>query len=90
MADKQISELHAKYYGKKDKKQVVAKDTKPVVQKTVITKTKTVKAKRKFKIRSNGVLRIGGNHIVDKFGFKALQEVTIENPTAGTIIIKAK
>jgi len=90
MADKQISELHAKFYGKKEKKQVETKETKPVVQKVVATKVKTVKAERKFKIRSNGVLRIGGNHIVDKFGFKALQEVTIENPVAGTIIIKAK
>lgn len=88
MSDKQISELHAKFYGKKEKKQAVVKEAKPVVQKVV--KTKTAKAERSFKIRSNGVLRIGGNHIVDTFGFKALQEVTIENPTAGTIIIKAK
>ncbi len=75
-------------------------DPKVEVEKKVkVTKTlkvkseKVVKAAKKvrvFRVRKNGILRIGGNHIVDRFGFKKLQEFTIENPKPGEIIIKGK
>lgn len=64
---------------------------KPKDKVKVIKKVKAVEKKvRVCRIRKNGVLRIGGNHIVDRFGFKKLQEFTIENPKPGVIIIKGK
>lgn len=68
------------------KKVQVAKKVKAVKE----PKVKAEKKVRAFKIRKNGVLRIGGNHIVDRFGFKKLQEFTIENPNPGVIVIKGK
>jgi len=66
-----------------------AKSIKKVVVKKV-DKVQKVKKIRVCRIRKNGVLRIGGNHMIDGFGFKKLQEFIIENPNPGVIVIKGK
>lgn len=70
----------------------VKKIAASIVKKIVVSKpkVKVEKKVRTMKIRKNGVLRIGGNHIVDKYGFKKLQEFTVDNPSAGVITIKGK
>lgn len=85
MKDKTISKIYDKHYKNKKKGNPVA--VKVANKKETIKKTEKIKA---FRIRKSGVLRISEKHITGKYGFKPLQEVEIENPQPGTIIIKGK